>query len=224
MTNPARSDIQEGLEDLLVVERNDLPRALVGMRGRYQLEGWRDAEGNVRQFECSILKITPQLINLSAPVTGAVGNWAVAHFEHLGKLEGPIIQIHQRALVVKIFGTLADRTKLASKMAWIMDAGKPQARRHFRMVPVTPGSVVSLPGEPALPCEVIDYSVGGAAVYSEATPAIGSVVKIGKILGRVVRVFGGGFAVSFMAVQNPQVVEEAIFQPTTPVNQVTQAS
>ena len=202
MSNPAHSGAQEGLDDLLVIESNDPPRTLVGMRGRYQLEGWRDAEGNVRQFECAILKISPQMISLSAPVTGAVGNWVVAHFEHLGKLEGPIIQIQQRVLVVKIFGTIADRAKLAGKMAWIMDAGKPQARQHFRMVPVTPESIVSLPGEPALPCEVIDYSVGGAAVYADATPAVGSVVKIGKVLSRVVRVFGGGFAVSFMAVQN----------------------
>jgi len=219
MTNPAQSHAQEGLDDLLFIERNDPPRTLIGMRGRYQLEGWRDAEGNVRQFECSILKITPQMINLSAPVTGAIGNWVVAHFEHLGKLEGPIIQIQTRALAVKIFGTLADRAKLAGKMAWIMDAGKPQARQHFRMVPVTPESIVSLPGESVLPCEVIDYSVGGAAVYADASPAVGSVVKLGKVLSRVVRVFGGGFAVSFMAVQDPQVVEGAIFQPPTPENQ-----
>ena len=217
MTNPAHSDAQEGFDDLLVIERNEPPRALVGMRGRYQLEGWRDAEGNVRQFECEILKISPHMINLSAPVTGAVGNWVVAYFEHLGKLEGPIIQIQQRALVMKIFGTNEDRAKVANKLAWITDAEKPQARRHFpRMVPVNPESIVSLPGEPALPCEVIDYSLGGAAVYADASPAIGSVVKIGKVLGRVVRLFGGGFAVSFMAVQNPQSVEEAVLQPTTP--------
>lgn len=219
MTNSAFSDAQDGLDDLLVIERNDPPRALIGMQGRYQLEGWRDAEGNARQFECSILKITPQMVNLSAPVTGAVGSWVAAHFEHLGKLEGPIIQIQKRALVMKIFGTLADRTKLAGKMAWIMDAGKPQARRYFRMVPVVPDSTVSLLGEPALPCEVIDYSVGGAAVYSDATPPVGSTVKIGNVLGRVVRLFGGGFAVSFVSVQNPQAVEEAIFPPKTPANQ-----
>jgi hypothetical protein len=219
MSNPAHANAQDALDDLLVIERNDPPRALVGMKGRYQLEGWRDAEGNVRQFECAILKITPNTINLSAPVTGAIGNWIVTHFEHFGKLEGPIIQIQQRALVMKIFGTIADRAKVASKIAWIMDAGKPQARQHFRMVPVTPESIVSLPGEPALPCEVIDYSVGGAAIYADASPEVGSVVKLGKVLSRVVRLFGGGFAVSFMAVQNPQVVEEAIFQPATPVNQ-----
>jgi len=216
MTNRARSDAQGILDDVVVIEGNDPPRALVGMQGHYNLEGWRDAEGNVRQFECTILKISPHMISLSAQVTGAVGNWIVVNFEHLGKFEGPIIQIQRHALVMKIFGTNEDRAKVARKLAWITDAEKPQARRHPRIIPVVPESIVSLPGESALPCEVIDYSVGGVAVYADATPAMGTVVKIGKVLGRVVRHFGGGFAVSFMTMQDPRLVEAAVLQPTTP--------
>jgi hypothetical protein len=156
------------------------------------------------------------MISLSAPVTGAVGNWVVVNFEHLGKLEGPIIQIQKTSLVMKIFGTNDDRAKVASKLAWLTDAEKKQARRHPRIVPAVPDSVVSLPGVPApLPCEIIDYSLGGAAVYAEATPPVGTVVKIGNVLSRVVRLFGGGFAVCFMAVQSPQSVESAVLQPTT---------
>ena len=241
MTNPAHPNVIDTLDDLVVIESSDvehpvaeqpvaeqpavqrsviehpnIPRAAVGMRGNYQIEGWRDAEGNVRQFECTILKISPQAVSLSAPVTGSVGKWVVVHFEHLGKLEGPIIQIQKQSLILKIFGTNEDRAKLASKLAWISNAQKTQGRRHPRIVPVNPESILILPGMPPAPCEVIDYSISGAAVYAEAEPATGSVVKIGKVVGRVVRVFGGGFAVCFVALQDPHAVESAILQPPAP--------
>jgi hypothetical protein len=220
MTDQARPTTQEAFDDLIVIERNDPPRALVGMRGYYELNNWRDAEGNIRQFECEILKISPHMIKLSATVSSAVGSPIVVYFEHLGKLEGHIIQIQPRALVMKIFGTNEDRAKVANKLAWITDAEKPQARRFPRLVPVNPESIVSLPGEPALSCEVIDYSLGGAAVYADFSPAMGAVVKIGKVLGRVVRQFGGGFAVLFLAPQDPQSVEASILQPVSSAQDV----
>ena len=210
-------------DDLVVIERSDqlpveqkdpLP-ALVGMRGYCQIEGWQDAEGNVRHFECAIVKMSPQMAHLSVPVNGAVGNWVVANFEHLGKIEGPIIQIQKHALVIKIFGTNEDRAKVAGKLAWLTNAEKIQARRYPRIIPANPVSIVLLPGQPALPCEVIDYSLGGAAVYADISLPIGSIVKIGKVFSRVVRLFGGGFAVAFMAVQDPQSVESAVFKPHT---------
>jgi hypothetical protein len=199
-----------------VIEHPNIPRAAIGMRGSYQIEGWRDTEGNVRQFECTILKISPQAISLSAPVTGSVGKWVVVQFEHLGKLEGPIIQIQKQSLILKIFGTNEDRAKLASKLAWISNAQKTQGRRHPRIVPVNPESIVTLPGTPPSPCDVIDYSLSGVAVYAEAEPAIGSVVKIGKVLGRVVRTFGGGFAICFVTLQDPHSLESAVLQPPAP--------
>ena len=66
-----------------------------------------------------------------------------------------------------------------------------------------------------MPCEVIDYSLGGVAVYADFSPAIGADVKIGKVLGRVVRQFGGGFAVSFLSPQDPRSVEASILQPVS---------
>lgn len=208
--------VEQPVVDRRVVEHTEVPRAAIGMRGSYVIEGWRDAEGNVRQFECTILKISPQAISLSAPVTGSVGKWVVVQFEHLGKLEGPIIQIQKQSLILKIFGTNEDRTKLANKLAWISNAQKTQGRRHPRIVPVNPESIVTLAGTPPSPCDVIDYSVSGVAVYAEVEPAIGSVVRIGKVFGRVVRVFGGGFAVCFVTLQDPHSMESAILQPPAP--------
>ena len=81
------------------------------------------------------------------------------------------------------------------------------------MVPVNPETIVAMPGGFVLPCEVIDYSCSGVAVYADAAPALGSVVKIGMVLSRVVRQFNGGFAVAFLTMQSAHSVEANILQP-----------
>jgi hypothetical protein len=214
MTEPSRRAALYDVDDLVVVERQqDGPRALEGMQGVYSLDGWRDAKDSSREFACEILKISPHTIKMLVPLTGTVGTNVTVEFEHLGKFEGPIIQVLPRALVMKIIGTNEERARVASRLAWITDSDRPEARRFPRMVPVNPESVVALPGGFVLPCDVIDYSCGGVAVYADATPVMGSVVKIGTVLSRVVRHFGGGFAVAFMTVQPSQCVETSILQP-----------
>jgi hypothetical protein len=202
-----RNDPQPG------AEQHDAQRRVVGMRGHYRLAGWRDSEGHEREFPCEILKMSPHVLKFSAPVVGTIGNWVVARFEHLGKIEGPIVQTAQRALVMKIFGTNEDRAKVADRLAWITDAEKPEGRRYPRIVPVHPDSTVVTSAGLAVPCEVIDYSMGGAAVYADAVPAIGAAVKLGSVSGHVVRHFGGGFAISFAALQDMQTLEAAILPP-----------
>ena len=81
------------------------------------------------------------------------------------------------------------------------------------MVPAQPESTLRMPGDVVMPCEIIDYSLSGAALYADVQPAIGSVVKVGTVLGHVVRHFGGGFAVNFVAVQDVRTVEAAIVNP-----------
>lgn len=213
MTDQMIAGAAARLDDLLAVDRSDRPRNLIGLPGQYQIRGWRDSEGRPRQFPCEIQKISPHTIKISASIVGSVGDWIEASFAHLGKFEGPVIQVAHRALVMKVVSTNEERAKVASKLAWVTDAEKPEARRYPRIVPNAPESIVSLAGGQTMPCEVIDYSAGGAAVYAEIIPPLGSVVKVGTLLGRVVRQFGGGFAVAFLTLQDPKLIESLILQP-----------
>jgi len=49
-------------------------------------------------------------------------------------------------------------------------------------------------------CFIIDVSVTGAAVSTDFVPEIGTVLAVGKAVGRVSRHFDGGFAVQFIQV------------------------
>jgi hypothetical protein len=56
---------------------------------------------------------------------------------------------------------------------------------------------VSLASGACVPCAAVDYSICGAAIAMPVAPAVGAIIKIGMVVGRLVRHFGGGLAVAF---------------------------
>jgi len=55
--------------------------------------------------------------------------------------------------------------------------------------------------------------LSGAGIASETKPPIGSLIWLGKIQGRVVRMLENGFAVEFTRLQHPDFLEENITSP-----------
>ena len=215
MTDQDNPDSPDAFDDFIVVERSK-HRSVVGMSGHYMLGTLGNAQRKNREFPCRIVRMSAQAITLSGPVTGSKGDWASAYFERLGRFEGPVLKTLHRSLVMKIVATHEDRLKFADKIAWITDKQKRDGRRFERLVPAYPFSTLSLPGGQMLPCFVIDYSLGGAAITADDTPAIGTVLKIGRVAGRVVRHFNGGFAVTFPVLQDFQIKDGRIVQFSAP--------
>ncbi len=202
--------------DFAVIDRSGESRDLVGMVGEYTLGSWRGAEGNARVFPCCVVKFSTQSITLDAPIRGDVGAWVWIHFKTLGKFEGPIIRKLSRGMEVRIVATYDDRARLDAKIAWYEDRSKPEQRRYQRSFPAKPSSTMWQAELGSLPCQVIDYSVSGAALSARVSPAIGTMVKLGSLTGRVVRHFNGGFALEFLEVQNSADVEQLILHPSPP--------
>jgi hypothetical protein len=196
-------------DDIIAIERSGPRQSVVGMAGQCTLSAWREADGTLRKFDCRIRGMTPQIITIEAPVTGSVGQWVVASFPQLGGFEGPIFQVVKRAFIMRIVATNDDRARIAATVAWAQ-IGKPDARRFPRSKPSNPNATLSISSGQRLPCQIIDYSIAGVAVSTEAAPSVGTVVKIGKLLGSVVRRFAGGFAISFVALQRGEQIESLI--------------
>jgi chemotaxis response regulator CheB len=200
-------------DDVVVIEHGNDPASgataippkrgsVAGTPGSYTLN--RGHGGQI--IPCSIVKMTPMTITFDASVAASVGDWVVARFEHLGRFEGPILRISKRAVSMRIVATQQERDKIAAKLAWIEDRSRAERRRFERFVPYEPHSVLSLSTGDTLPCTLIDYSIGGAAVFADVTPAQGTALKIAQVVAQVVRHFDGGFAVSFAAVQDSRSV------------------
>jgi hypothetical protein len=86
-------------------------------------------------------------------------------------------------------------------------------RTHARFAPVNPNAVLTLPGGERQHCKVNDVSASGAAIVSNARPAVGSIVAVGSLPSRVVRELSNGFAVQFLEIQKASLVEAALLAP-----------
>jgi len=164
-----------------------------------------DERGNRREFACRALNMSPRAMLLAGPVSGPPGERVISHFDQFGRLEGSIIRVLSRGFVMSIAASEEERARLASKLAWLEDHKNHdvnEARRHERVVPRNPYSTITLADGRTQTCFVIDMSASGVAVSAELKPDIGTVLAIGRIVGRVRRHFAEGFAVQFVEVQD----------------------
>jgi len=199
--------------DAIVVECRDVGRAIVGMQGLYQLQSWRDANGGRREFSCRVLKMSSGLMKITGPVTGSVGEWVAVHLDRFGLFEGPIIRHGERVLVMRIVATDDERNKIARKIEWVENKKNRDRRQHDRFVPRDPISTLHLPDGRAMLCQIIDYSISGAAVSADIIPELGAVLIVGKIVGRVERQIPEGFAIEYLIIQDFQTVAELFTKP-----------
>jgi len=91
------------------------------------------------------------------------------------------------------------------KRKWLQSL--PERRGAKRWLPRDPRSTLVLGANRTLDCFVIDVSCSGVAVSADLLPPVGMPLAVGMVPGRVVRRLEFGFAVQFLAEQQPEVIE-----------------
>ncbi|MGO9702206.1 MAG: PilZ domain-containing protein [Xanthobacteraceae bacterium] len=188
-------------------------RVLANIPGRYSLANLRNSQGERRVFACRAVNLSCRAIALAAPVKGKVGDRVIAHIDRLGKLEGPIDRLLERGFVMNIAASQEERSNLAAKIAWLESLKNhevPDRRADKRIVPVNPNSKMILPDGRVENCLVLDISVSGVAVSADTIPAVGTILAVGSVVGRVVRHFADGFAIQFIQRQHQVNVESVV--------------
>jgi hypothetical protein len=153
---------------------------------------------------------------VDVPVVGKVGDYLTSFFPDFGKLDGTISDTRPGCFLLELDVTHAIREKLANKLTWL--EGKlndPQTfdrRAHPRVIPARSRSTLTLADGVIHECNVIDMSVSGAAVSNPLPLEIGTPLAIGACVGRIVRVFAGGFAIEFAEVQNQNDLERLMIR------------
>jgi hypothetical protein len=201
--------------DVVFAERRRDVRIIVSIPGRYSLSDRRDARGERRVFACRAVNVSPHAIALATPVNGNVGERVFAQIDHLGKLEGPVVRPLERGFVMNIVASEEERDRLAAKIEWLESYKNHDAqdqRADGRTVPANPYSKMVLSDGSVETCLVLDLSVSGAAISADTVPEVGTVLAIGRVVGRVVRHFVGGFGVQFVERQNPHMVEAMVIR------------
>lgn len=186
------------------MERRRHQRMPVALLGRYML-------ADRQEYPCQTLDISPGGALLIAPVRGQIGERVVAYLEHLGRVEGEITRHVPHGFAMSIAAAMRKRDKIASQLTWLANRqalGLPEDRRHERIVPRNPATILRLESGRECAARLIDISLSGAAMSLETRPAIGAAVTVGSTNAKVVRHFGGGIAVEFRLALSPDRLDE----------------
>ena len=143
-----------------------------------------------QEYPCQVVNMSPGGMALIGPVIGRQGERVVAYIDHLGRLEGLITRHFDNGFAMTIAATLRKRDMIAAQLTWLANRhllASPEDRRHGRFVPKNPMTMLILPNGINLGCRLIDLSLSGAAVATDQRPAMGTLVTLGKVQGRVVR-------------------------------------
>ncbi len=187
-------------------DRRRHQRVKVNLLGRYML-------ADRREFPCQVVNMSPGGMALIAPVTAAQGERIIAYVDHLGRLEGRVARIFQNGFAMTIGATARKRDKLAAQLTWLANRNildLPEDRRHGRIVPRNPVGRLIMPNGVNLTCRIIDVSQSGAGIATDQRPAIGALVTLGTVQGRVVRHLEEGFAIEFTRLQHQDFLEDNV--------------
>lgn len=190
----------------LAEERRRFQRVRVNLLGRYML-------ADRREFPCQVVNMSPGGMALIAPAAGQSGERVIAYIDHLGRLEGQITRVYQNGFAMSVSATPRKRDKLAAQLTWLANRhilNLPEDRRHGRIIPRNPMTRLIMPNGVNLTVLILDLSLSGAALKTDMRPALGMLVTIGNVQGRVVRHLEDGFAIEFTRLQHPDFLEENI--------------
>ena len=172
-------------------------RVKISVLGRYML-------ADRREFPCQVLEMSPGDALVIAPVAGQVGEKVIAYLDHIGRVEGTIIEGTDGGFVMEVSASARKRDKMAAQLTWLANKdilSLPEDRRHERVVPDNRHSTVVLDDGRRYNCKIIDISLSGAAIELAVRPAMGTPLTLGRMRARVVRHFQDGIGVEFTSAQ-----------------------
>ena len=172
-------------------------RVKISVLGRYML-------ANRSEFPCQVLEMSPGDAVVIAPVAGNPGEKVIAYLDHLGRVEGSILESIDGGFTMDVAASPRKRDKMAAQLTWLANKdilNLPEDRRHERVVPDNRHSTVVLDDGRRYNCKIIDISLSGAAIELAVRPAMGTPVTLGRMRARVVRHFQDGVTVEFASSQ-----------------------
>lgn len=178
-------------------ERRNFQRVRVALHGRFMLE-------DRSEHHCKVADMSPGDAALVSEKRGEIGERVIAYIDHVGRIEGTVIRHTDTGFAMSVSASHRKRDKLAAQLTWLANRHEldlPEDRRHDRVAPRNPVTVLEIADGRRYRCRIIDLSLSGAAVELEVRPAIGVEVTLGTMRGRVVRHFDDGIAIEFAVLQ-----------------------
>jgi hypothetical protein len=181
-------------------ERRNFQRVRVKVYGRYMLE-------DRSEYPCQVVDMSPGDVSFRSDHPGQLGEKVIAYLDHIGRIEGVVTRRLDNGFAMTILASERKRDKLAAQLTWLANKHEldlPEDRRHERVQPRNPMSILQLADGRQYQCRLIDLSLSGAAIEIDVKPALGVAVTLGTMRGRVVRHFEDGIAIEFGVIQREE--------------------
>lgn len=159
---------------------------------------------------CRARSISSREAVLCAPVTGSLGERLSLSFQELGKLRAVVSRRFENGFAAEFDLDEAERKALDTRIHWLKRRSLRsvvERREHRRVLPRDPNALLLLGQGLKLECLILDMSRSGVAVSADIILKPGTLVAVGSVPGRVVRVFDTGFALQFTELQDLDALE-----------------
>ena len=199
LTAPSFSRARQEPGTRIVADRRRHKRINITLLGRFMRE-------DKQEFPCKLQDISVGGAALLSASSVTINERIIAYFDQLGGIEGNVVRVFDGGFAVQIKATQHKREKLAAQLTWLLnrqELGSLDARRHERSAPTNSASTLQLDEGIVIQVDVLDVSMSGASVATDARPDIGHEVVLGRLRGRVVRHHDRGLGIEFLDIQQP---------------------
>ena len=171
----------------------------------------RFLRANKEEFPCKLIDISVGGAAILSPTPVKNNERIIAYFDQIGGLEGNVVRSNDRGFAIQFIATRYKREKLAAQLTYLLnrqELGPHDERRHDRIAPSNGSSTMKLAEGVIVRVQVLDVSVSGASVGTEARPPLGHAVLLGKLRAKVVRHHDQGIGVEFLDTQDIKTVRK----------------
>ncbi|WP_083567048.1 PilZ domain-containing protein [Hyphomicrobium sp. CS1GBMeth3] len=188
------------LDTRIVPDRRRHKRYPLALLGRFM-------RANKQEFPCRLNDISVGGVSLMAPVEVDIDERIVAYLDELGGIEGVVVRVFDGGFAMSLRVSQHKREKLAAQITWLVnkdELGNSFGRRHHRISVPNKTSTLRLADGTTVDCRVLDVSLSGASIGTDARPPIGEEVMFGKLRCKVMRYHDRGIGVQFLDIPDPE--------------------
>lgn len=181
-------------------ERRRYKRVPVSLSGRLFVP----AES--REAHCKIADMSPGGARIACEVVPAHGAQVVIYIDGFGRFEGVVARPGEGFFGVQFSCSQHKRDRVAEQLTLYLNGGSlddATLRRHDRTPTKGLARFTRANGE-VVNCEVLDLSLSGVSLATDARPPVGEFVLIGQMAGRVARHHETGIGIEFVAQDKAQ--------------------
>ena len=169
-------------------------------RVRVDLPGRLFIPADSREARCTVVDLSPGGAAVTCETVLEAGTTLVLYVDGFGRFEGNVVRRDGFGFGMAFVCTPSKRERTAEQLILFLNKNLVDdsvLRRHERSSQKGFAKFTRADGQ-IVQCEIMDMSVGGVSLKTDARPPIGEFVLIAQVAGRVARHHADGIGIEFV--------------------------